>query len=92
MPNEREPYSPAHDAEDDGFGDDLAREDLVGRDESGFEEVGCCFPELSCMLGTHSEAECVSVDMMRSLFAGAVAAGDPDTIDQPMSEPEGGPF
>jgi hypothetical protein len=87
MTTERDPYSRVYDVEGDDFEDDLAHEDLVGRDEFGFEEVGCCIPERCCMPGPHSPSECVSGEMREDLYAEAEANAEIEASDE-----QGGPL
>ena len=87
-----DPYARVYDVEDDDFGDRYADEDLVERDEFGYEAFGCLFPSQCCMPGPHYPSDCVSVEMMEDLFAEAEAAGDLDPVDCPMPDSEEGPF
>ena len=97
-------YTRVFDVEDDDFDDYCAHgyphEDLVERDEFGYEAFGCLFPSQCCMPGPHYPSDCVSVEMMEGLFAEAEleagleaeAAGEPDPTGCPMPDTEEAPF
>ena len=91
-----DPYARVFDVEDDDFDDHYAHEDLVERDEFGYEAFGCLFPSQCCMPGPHYPSDCVSVEMMEDLFAEAEfeaeAAGELDPADRPMPDTEEAPF
>jgi hypothetical protein len=90
---EQDPFARVYDVEDDDFAHDHADEDLFGRDEFGFEEFGCHFPDRCCMPGPHFPSECVSVEMMEELFAEAeMDSEDPGPAGRPTPDPEEGPF
>jgi hypothetical protein len=78
MPEERDPFARAYEVEDDDVAHDLADEDLIVRDEFGYEAFGCCIPDRCCMPGPHFPSGCVSVEMMEDLFVEASdEKGDP---------------
>ena len=87
-----DPYARVFDAEDDDFDDYYAHEDLVERDEFGYEAFGCLFPSQCCMPGPHYPSDCVSVEMMEDLFAEAEAEGKLEPTGRPMPDSEEGPF
>ena len=84
-----DPYARVFDAEDDDY---YAHEDLVERDEFGYEAFGCLFPSQCCMPGPHYPSDCVSVEMMEELFAEAEAEGELEPTGRPMPDSEEGPF
>ena len=87
-----DPYARVFDVEDDDFDDYYAHEDLVERDEFGYEAFGCLFPSQCCMPGPHYPSDCVSVEMMEDLFAEAEAEGELDPTGRPMPDSEEAPF
>ena len=88
-----DPYARVFDAEeDDDFDDYHAHDDLVERDEFGYEAFGCLFPSRCCMPGPHYPSDCVSVEMMEELFAEAEAEGKLEPTGRPMPDSEEGPF
>lgn len=93
MTTEQDPFARVYDAEDDDFAYDFADDDLIERDEFGFEAFGCCIPGRCCMPGPHFPSECVSAEMMEELFAEAEPdTDDPAPADLPTPDAEEGPF
>ena len=70
MTTEQDPFARVYDVEDDDLAYDYADDGLLERDEFGYEEFGCHFPDRCCMPGPHFSSECYSAEDAEEYYRG----------------------